>query len=158
MRERKPARIAIEAGAAAPAIQSRAKANAKAGRETRWHLMLVVFMRIAAALWLAEGLLHWHDILVPVPSRFETLPPLQSAALVVFAVLDLATAVGLWLVTPWGGVLWILAAAAQMAAIVYARGFFPAAELLFGVDGALIVAYLLLTYKAGQEEQEAGRR
>ena len=158
MKERKPARIAIEAGVAAPAIQLRTKANAAAGRQTRWHLMLVVFMRIAAALWLAEGLLHWHDIVVPVPSRFETLPPLQSAVLALFAVLDLVTAVGLWLVTPWGGVLWLLAAAGQMAAIGYAREFFPSGDVLFVLDGTLIVAYLYLTYKAGQEELEADRR
>ena len=155
MKERKPARIAIEAGAPAPAIQLHARAVAKAGRATRWHLMLVVFMRTVAALWLAEGLVHWHDILVPVPSRFETLPALQSGALVLFAVLDLVTAVGLWLVTPWGGVLWILAAVSQAATIVYARDFLPSGELLLALDGALIATYLLLTYKAGQEELHA---
>ena len=152
MSERKAPKVAIEAGAPAPAIKLQSKASAKAQRATRWHLMLVAFMRIVAALWLLQGLVHWHDILVPVPSALETLPPPRAAGLVIFAVLDLVAAVGLWLATPWGGVLWILAAAAQMATIALARDFFPSGEVRALIDAVLILAYLVLTYRAGQEE------
>ena len=154
MSERRPARV--EAGGPAPAIKLQTRASAKAQRATRWHLMLVAFMRIVGALWLLQGLVHWHDILVPVPSLLETLPPAQAALLAGFAVLDLVAAVGLWLATPWGGVLWILAAAAQMATVALAKGFFPSGEIMAMIDAALILAYLFLTYRAGQEELARG--
>jgi hypothetical protein len=36
---------------------------------------------------------------------FDNLPPLRIAAVIYFAVFDLVAAVGLWLATPWGGVI-----------------------------------------------------
>lgn len=145
---------ALEAGAPAPAIRLRSDASAKARRSTRWRLMLVIFMRLVGVLWLLQGLLHWCDVIAPDRSAIETLPALEAAALMAFGVLDLVAAVGLWLVAPWGGVMWVLAAAAQMGMIALRRRFFPSAEALFVIDGALIVTYLLLTYSAGREEME----
>ena len=125
----------------------------KAGsRAVRWQLMLVWFMRVIAVLWLVQGFAHWHSILVPVPSELVTLPGWQPSALASFAVLDLLTAVGLWLVTPWGGVLWILNVALQMAAIVLLPGFFPQGRLVLALNVALAITYFIITFQAGREE------
>ena len=123
-----------------------------AGRAVRWQWMLVWFMRVTAVLWLLEGFAHWHAILVSTPSELETATGWRAAALVGFAVTDLLTAVGLWLVTPWGGVLWVLNVALQMAAIVLLPGFFPGARALLAIYAALVLLYLFLTYRAGREE------
>ena len=40
--------------------------------------------------------------------------PAMASAVIFFGVLDLVAAVGLWLATPWGGVLWLLAAVSQI--------------------------------------------
>ena len=84
--------------------------------ETRWGLILVVFMRLLAALWILQGLSQWASFLLPHDAVFDRLPMTQSGAIVFFAVIDLMAAVGLWLATPWGGVLWLLAALSQIIA------------------------------------------
>ena len=148
--------FAGKAGAASPAIRLGTDLAARAALTTRWQLMLVWFMRLMAALWLLQGFLHWHAIIVPVPSLIETLPPKQATALAAFAVLDLLTAVGLWLVTPWGGVLWIFAIAAQMTAIVALPGLFPTGQMLLAIDAVLVMAYFIVTYQAGLEGARRG--
>ena len=149
-------KIPGEINPAAPAIRLGADTGTGLLPSTRWQLMLVWFMRLIALLWLAQGLLHWHGIMVPIPSIIESLPPMQGAAVAGFAVLDLLTAVGLWLVTPWGGVLWIFAVSAQMAAIVSMPGLFPSGRMLLAIDGVLMVAYFVITYQAGVEGARRG--
>ena len=122
------------------------------GSSVRWQLLLVWFMRIVALLWLLQGFGHWHSILVPVPSDLETLSGWRPACLLVFAVMDLLTAVGLWLVAPWGGVIWVLCVTSQMAVIVLLPGFFPSGRIVLAVDAALLVTYFITTFQAGREE------
>jgi hypothetical protein len=135
-----------------PPIRLGAEAASQAKAAVRWQLLLVWFMRIVALLWLVQGFSHWHSILAPSPSALQSLPPLSASALAGFAVLDLLAAVGLWLVTPWGGVLWILTVAAQMAAIVFLPGFFASGRLILAIDAALVVGYFVITFQAGREE------
>ena len=149
-----PARSATNP--AAPAIRLGADAAASLVPATRWQLILVWFMRLIALLWLAQGFLHWHGIMVPTPSIIESLPPFQGAAVVGFAVLDLLTAVGLWLVTPWGGVLWIFAVSAQMAAIVTMPVLFPPGRMQLAIDAILVIVYFIITYQAGIEGARRG--
>jgi hypothetical protein len=77
---------------------------------SRSGLTLVVFKRVLAGLCAVQGLLQWSAILLPSESLFDNLPPLQGAAVIYFAIFDLVAAVGLWLATPWGGVIWLFAA------------------------------------------------
>jgi Family of unknown function (DUF6163) len=62
--------------------------------------------------------------LLPSESLFDNLPPLQGAAVIYFAIVDLVAAVGLWLATPWGGVIWLFAALTQIATVFVLPGFF----------------------------------
>ena len=137
---------------AAPPIRLGADAQEASAGSVRWQLMLVWFMRVLALLWLAQGFAHWHSILVPVPSELEGLPFWRAAAMVGFAVADLLAAVGLWLVAPWGGVLWLLTIAAQMASIVLLPGFFPGGRGLLAIDATMVIAYFIVTFQAGREE------
>lgn len=120
----------------------------------RWQLMLVWLMRVLSLVWLAQGFSHWHSILVPAPSDLEILTGWRAASLVGFAVFDLLTAIGLWLVTPWGGVLWILNVALQMVVVVGLPGFFPGGRLILAIYAALVVVYFVITFQAGQEEED----
>src|SRR5262249_58037021 len=78
------------------------------GREQEglWTRRLVLYLRIVAGLSLLKGLYHWVGIagIGAAPGTgFEANPLPWQAATVVFAVIDLVAAVGLWLAAPPGG-------------------------------------------------------
>jgi uncharacterized membrane protein (DUF2068 family) len=81
---------------------------------------------------------------------YDNLPPLQGAAVIYFAIFDLVAAVGLWLATPWGGVIWLVAALSQIAAAFMLPGFFSMFST--AANCALIATYLVLTWKAGHPD------
>lgn len=118
-----------------------------------WDRYLVVFMRIVAVLWIAKGLAAWAAILTPGSVRmppFETLPGAVQAGFVAFAVLDLVAAVGLWLTSTWGGVMWLLAVMAHLL-VTLAGPEIPGARIIGGVELALVAAYVVLSWLASRE-------
>jgi Family of unknown function (DUF6163) len=124
------------------------KDRAQAGPESnRAGSTLVLFMRVLAGLCAAQGLIQWSAILLPSESLFDNLPPLRGAAVIYFAVLDLVAAAGLWLATPWGGVIWLLGAFTQFFAAFALPGFFSIFSTAANI--ALIAIYLALSWKAG---------
>ena len=116
--------------------------------ETRWGLILVVFMRLLAALWILQGMARWASFLLPREVIFDHLPMTQSGAIMFFAVIDLLAAVGLWLATPWGGVLWLLAALSQIIVALTVGHTFG--YVWIAADVLLIVLYFALTWQAGR--------
>lgn len=116
--------------------------------ETRWGLILVIFMRLLAGLWLLQGLLQWSLFMLPVDAIFDHMSMGRTSALIFFAVIDLLAAVGLWLATPWGGVLWLFAAIVQIFVAISVRHVFTSAWV--AADGVLIVIYFALTWQAGK--------
>ena len=118
----------------------------------KWGLLLSRFMRIVALFWLTQGLMHWRIILGSDQSIFDVMPRNAAFAIIFFAVLDLVAGVGLWLATPWGGVLWLLIASAQIFVTLSLPGFFVGGYWLIGIDAALILFYLTLTFEAGRDD------
>lgn len=132
--------------------------KARAEREAmRWGLVLVVFMRLLAGLWMAEGLIHWIDVLMSSKPLFDSMRPTVASAVIYFGVLDLVAAVGLWLATPWGGVLWLLAAVSQIFVAVALPHFFTAERLVILSNFILILIYFVLTWKAGHSSGQFKR-
>jgi len=115
----------------------------------RWGFVLVVFMRLLAGLWIVQGLNQWIKVLTAATPLFDSTSPSVTAAVIFFGVLDLVAAVGLWLATPWGGVLWLLAAVSQIFVAVAIQHFFAAEQLIAVSDFILISIYFVLTWKAG---------
>lgn len=122
-----------------------------AGEATKWGHLLTRFMRIMAVFWLLQGLAQWQVILASTKPIFDTMPQSAALAVVFFGVLDLVAGVGLWLATPWGGVLWLLIASAQIFVAASLPSFFAGGYWLIGVDLLLIVLYFFLTYEAGRD-------
>jgi Family of unknown function (DUF6163) len=120
----------------------------------RWGVALVLFMRIVGALWVLQGLMQWDIILGGAQGDFDMLSAPEQIALVFFAVFNLVAAVGLWLASPWGGVLWLFAIAAQIFATLLLPGFFAGGRAVVGIDLVLIVAYFVVTWFAAQERDE----
>ncbi|MEN9708738.1 MAG: hypothetical protein RIQ68_1146 [Pseudomonadota bacterium] len=150
----------------APPVQPRGSMdlyplNEKANREVihlgatgngsfRWGLYLVIYMRVLAVLWLAQGLLQWRNILAPETVSIDAMASFEAATIIFFAITNLVAAVGLWLAVPWGGVLWLFAVSAQMFLIGFV-GMIEGGRLILALDVALIVAYFVLSWYAAQE-------
>ena len=125
--------------------------NAEHRRADRWGLMLVIFMRVVAVLWLLQGLMHWKVILAPEQLPLDALPGPVAAAITFFAVTDLLAAVGLWLAAAWGGVLWLFSACAGIIIILFMPDFQAGGLLMVFLSLILICVYFFLTWNAAQE-------
>jgi hypothetical protein len=117
-----------------------------AGEENRAGLFLVVFKRLLAGLWVIQGLWQWSAILLLPEPLFDNVSAPRGAAVIFFATVNLVAAVGLWLATPWGGVIWLLGAIAQILVALALPGFFSI--LWIGANIVLIVIYFVLTWRA----------
>src|SRR6185437_1797295 len=83
-----------------------------------WTRRLIIFLRVMAMLSMAKGLYHWSRLCGIGTSHgdvFETHSVVWQAATIFFAVIDLVAAVGLWLATAWGAVIWLTAVASMIA-------------------------------------------
>jgi hypothetical protein len=125
-----------------------------AGTGNRAGLILVVFMRILAGLWVFQGLLQWSAILLPTEPLFYHVSPLHGVAVIFFALFDLVAAVGLWLATPWGGVIWLLGAIAQIVVAFGLPGFFSMFWVAANI--ILIIIYFAVTWQAGHANTPRG--
>jgi hypothetical protein len=121
------------------------------GEATKWGHLLTRFMRLMAIFWLLQGLMQWLAVLTAQKPIFDTMPQNAALAIIFFSVLDLIAGVGLWLATPWGGVLWLLIASAQIFVAASMPRFFVGGYWLIGVNLVLIVLYFALTFEAGRD-------
>src|SRR3982074_665303 len=75
-----------------------------------WTRRLVLFLRIMAVISIVKGLYHWAQVtgfLGGEEEEFENQSMAWQTATMYFAVIELVAAVGLWLATPWGAVVWL---------------------------------------------------
>ena len=121
---------------------------------TRWGILLVIFMRLIAVLWIVQGLAQWQVMLFVDGMLFDRVSTPVGIAVIFFSVVDLLAAVGLWLATPWGGVLWILVAFAQCVVAIALPDFFEGGRLVVALNAVLVGLYLFVTYMAANEGEE----
>ncbi len=130
--------------------------NAGGGRAGafRWDLALVWFMRLVALAWVGKGLIYWAILLgvLPQVALFEGQPLQWQTVVVYFAVIDLVAAVGLWLTSTWGGVIWLLAAMSYFLAAFAAPHAVVSGPIPLAALGSLVVAYFLLSWYASRIE------
>jgi len=118
-----------------------------------WDTVLIWFMRLTALLWLIKSIAAWATILDVIPGArpFETEPFGRQAAIVYFAVVDAAAAIGLWLTSAWGGVIWLLAVTSAMTLAVLTPQLLPMPLPLLVFGGCIVTLYFLLSWLAAQE-------
>lgn len=141
-----------ERGRAVPRTGDRIE-EAQPRAQTRWDVVLVWFMRITALVWVAKGLATWGQILdlFPGATPFADLPPGQQTAIVYFAVIDFVAAVGLWLTSAWGGVVWLLAATSALTLAALTPQLLPTSPTLIAVQASIVVTYFVLSWLAARE-------
>jgi hypothetical protein len=119
-----------------------------------WTRRLVFFLRIMAIVSVAKGLYHWAQVTGFVGGEedaFENQSLAWQTSTVYFAVIELVAAVGLWLATPWGAVVWLI----TVVSMTVIELMFPA---IYGGSLTVVVAevlmlsiYLALAWMAARE-------
>ena len=120
----------------------------------RWTVLLTWFMRLAAILWIVKGLAAWATIVGALPGAgFEGRLLGDQATLIYFAVIDLVAAVGLWMASTWGGVLWLLAVMSHVILAVFFPRFVTSSPLMMCIILGMILFYLVMSWLSAREEQ-----
>ena len=121
--------------------------------QTRWDVVLVWFMRVTALVWVAKGLVTWGQILdlFPGTTPFSDLPAGRQAAIVYFAVIDFVAAIGLWLTSAWGGVVWLLAATSALTLALLTPQLLPTSPTLITVQASIVAIYFVLSWLAARD-------
>jgi len=124
------------------------------GDENAWTRRLVLFLRIMAVLSVLKGLYHWAQVTGFIGGEeeaFENQPMAWQAATVYFAVIELVAAVGLWLATPWGAVVWLTTVVSMAVIELMFPGIYGGSLLVVGGEAFMLAAYLALAWMAARE-------
>ena len=119
-----------------------------------WTRRLVLYLRVMAAVALLKGLYHWAEVTGFIGREedafeYQMLP--WQAATVYFAVIELVAAVGLWLATPWGAVVWLTSVVSMAVIELMFPSIYGGNFIIVIVEGALLAAYLGLAWMAAME-------
>lgn len=122
-------------------------------RKSTWDTALIWFMRVTALVWLAKSVWSWAQILDAWPHGrpFEAEPFGRQAAIVYFAVIDATAAIGLWLTSAWGGVIWLLAVTSSVTLALLTPLLLPMPVALIGAQISIVLIYFLLSWSAARE-------
>jgi hypothetical protein len=124
------------------------------GNENVWTRRLVLFLRIMAVLSILKGLYHWAQVTGFVGGEeeaFENQPMAWQAATVYFAVIELVAAVGLWLATPWGAVVWLTTVVSMAVIELMFPGIYGGSLWVVGGEALMLGGYLALAWMAARE-------
>lgn len=145
----KPVERNVRSFAPTPAIRLGGRDRSESARHALW---LAVFMRSVAVLWIVEGLAQWAEILTDDSGAIiGAASALHVTAQFFFCVLDLVAAVGLWLVTAWGGAVWIATIIGHVLTVIFAPGFLGEPTLMLAGDAIMVGSYATLSWFSGRQ-------
>jgi Family of unknown function (DUF6163) len=122
--------------------------------ENVWTRRLVLFLRIMAVISILKGLYHWAQVTGFIGGEedaFENQPMAWQATTVYFAVIELVAAVGLWLATPWGAVVWLTTVVSMAVIELMFPGIYGGSLVVVGGEALMLGAYLALAWMAARE-------
>jgi uncharacterized protein DUF6163 len=122
--------------------------------ENVWTRRLVFFLRIMAVVSIAKGLYHWAQVTGFVGSEeeaFENQSMAWQTATVYFAVIELVAAVGLWLATPWGAVVWLTTVVSMAVIELMFPNIYGGSLLVVAFEALMLGGYLALAWMAARE-------
>ncbi len=108
----------------------------------------VIYMRVVALLLLAAGLARACQVLGITPEylAFDNLEPAKRASAVTLLLVDLLSAVGLWIGAAWGPVMWAVALAVEVSMYTIFSDLFGSYPLRVFVHACLFIGFLALTF------------
>ena len=122
--------------------------------ENAWTRRLVLFLRVMAVLSILKGLYHWAQVTGFVGGEeeaFENQTMAWQTATIYFAVIELVAAVGLWLATPWGAVVWLTTVVSMAVIELMFPGIYGGSLLVVVVEALMLTGYLVLAWMAARE-------
>jgi uncharacterized protein DUF6163 len=122
--------------------------------DNAWTRRLVLFLRIMAIVSVAKGLYHWAQVTGFIGGEddaFENQTLAWQATTVYFAVIELVAAVGLWLATPWGAVVWLITVVSMAVIELMFPAIFGGSLLVVAFEALMLTAYLALAWMAARE-------
>lgn len=125
-----------------------------AADENVWTRRLVLFLRVMAVLSIAKGLYHWAELTGFIGSEdeaFQNQTMAWQTATIYFAVIELVAAVGLWLATPWGAVVWLTTVVSMAVVELMFPAIYGGNLVIVGFETLMLAAYLALAWMAARE-------
>jgi hypothetical protein len=122
--------------------------------ENIWTRRLVFFLRVMAVISVIKGLYHWAQVTGFIGSEedaFENQAMAWQTATVYFAVIELVAAVGLWLATPWGAVVWLTTVVSMGVIELMFPAIYGGRLTVVGLETLMLAAYLALAWMAARE-------
>ena len=122
--------------------------------ENVWTRRLVLFLRIMAVISVSKGLYHWAQVTGFIGGEeeaFESQPMAWQTATVYFAVIELVAAVGLWLATPWGAVVWLTTVVSMAIIELMFPAIYGGSLTVVALEASMLGAYLALAWMAARE-------
>ena len=125
-----------------------------ASDDNAWTRRLVFFLRVMAVVSVAKGLYHWAQVTGFVGGEeeaFENQSLAWQASTVYFAVIELVAAVGLWLATPWGAVVWLITVVSMTVIELMFPAIYGGSLAVVVAEAVMLTAYLALAWMAARE-------
>ena len=119
-----------------------------------WTRRLVLFLRVMAIVSIIKGLYHWAQVTGFIGGEeeaFENQSMAWQTATIYFAVIELVAAVGLWLATPWGAVVWLTTVVSMAVIELMFPGIYGGSLTVVGIEAVMLAAYLGLAWMAARE-------
>ena len=130
------------------------QADESEGDGKPWFHRLVLFLRVMAVLSILKGLYHWAQVTGFVGGEeeaFENQTMAWQTATIYFAVIELVAAVGLWLATPWGAVVWLTTVVSMAVIELMFPGIYGGSLLVVAIEAFMLAGYLVLAWMAARE-------
>ncbi|WP_246504715.1 DUF6163 family protein [Microvirga antarctica] len=118
----------------------------------RWTFAMTWFMRVLSILWLMKGLSAWAIILgiwTPI-GHFEGRSTGYQSTIIYFALIDIIAAVGLWMASTWGGILWLLAVMSHLILAAFFPGIVSSGLLTMAFFLTLVALYVTISWLAAR--------
>src|SRR6202045_1236903 len=122
--------------------------------DNAWTRRLGLFLRIMAGVSVSKGLFHWAQVTGVIRGEkeaFKNQPMAWQTATVYFAVIELVAAVGLWLATPWGAVVWLTTVVSMAVIELMFPGIYGGSLTVIAVEALMLAGYLALAWMAARE-------
>jgi hypothetical protein len=119
-----------------------------------WTRRLVLFLRVMAIVSIVKGLYHWAQVTGFIGGEeeaFENQSMAWQTATIYFAVIELVAAVGLWLATPWGAVVWLTTVVSMAVIELMFPGIYGGSLMVVAFEAVMLAAYLALAWMAARE-------
>ncbi len=118
-----------------------------------WSGRLALFLRVMACISMIKGLYGWAQVcgIIGEEGGFEAHIQSWQVTTAFFAVIDLVAAVGLWLIAPWGAVVWLTSTVSMIVVQVFLPQVYGINLVVIGLNLVAIIAYLVLALLAARQ-------